>query len=50
MMLKSKMRPRLNGEHAAGTTSTTINTLYSSGPFLVETKKYNREAAVEEKA
>lgn len=44
------MRPRLNGEHAAGTTSTTINTLYSSGPFLVETKKYNRGAAVEEKA
>lgn len=49
MMLKSKIRPRLNGEHAAATISTTINILYSTGPFLVETKKHNRWAAVEEK-
>jgi hypothetical protein len=49
-MLKRKMRPRVNGEQAVGTTSTTINTLYSSGPFLDETKEHNRWAAVEEKA
>lgn len=50
MMLKSKMRARMNGEHASGSTSSIINTLYSSGPFLVETKKHNRRAAEEEKA